>query len=79
MPDTCRDLMAKAHTYVSKKVVDWPDDLIRTALTDPQVKQWEDRMNHAALANDFQACAAACRGWWKAILAHTPAVTELSA
>lgn len=72
MPETCRDLMSKANAYVSKKASDWPEEVIREALRDAKGREYERMIDTAALANDIQACAAACRAWWKVILSYAP-------
>ena len=69
--DPCADLIAKAVTYLSQQTAHWERPHLAEVLRRPEIKAHVAPIEAAALQGDTRACAAACRQYWKAVLAET--------
>lgn len=78
MPDTCPGLLGKAYRYLATHTAHWPEDHLRTVLRQPAMQQAARVVDAAALANDYKATATACRAYWQAVLAQSPATDILT-
>lgn len=68
----CERLLGQAIGYIGKKTASWTLQETLWAFADTEVGRLSHEIDTAILASNPEATAAACKAWWKAILAHAP-------